>query len=159
MVGYEAKILPPKELQLRLKDESNIVFTNGVFDILHRGHATYLAQTKERFGGKLVVALNTDNSVKLLNKGDARPYNNLQDRMAVVAALESVDYVTYFDESTPYELIELLKPQTIVKGGDYDMSKLPESELVKSWGGQAIAVPFEHNRSTTKLVEKIKNSN
>lgn len=158
MPGFEKKILPPHELSKRLKTFSKVVFTNGVFDILHRGHVSYLADTKERFGGVLVVALNSDASVKLLNKGDARPYNSLSDRMAMIAALESVDFVTYFEESTPYNLIELLRPNVIVKGGDYDTSKLPETELVKSWGGHAYAIKFEYDRSTTKLVEKIKSN-
>ena len=155
---FESKILAPAELKARL-DEGRVarplVFTNGVFDILHRGHATYL-DAAARLGNTLVVALNTDSSVKRLGKGDDRPLNTQQDRMAMVAALACVDVVTWFEEDTPQALIELLRPELIVKGGDYDMETLPETAAVRSWGGDAVAIPFEFERSTTALLEKIR---
>jgi rfaE bifunctional protein nucleotidyltransferase chain/domain len=132
-----------------------LVFTNGVFDILHRGHATYLDQAAQ-LGGTLIVAVNTDASARRLGKGPERPLNGMEDRAALLAALACVDWVTAFDEDTPQALIAQLRPDIIVKGGDYDMEKLPETALVKSWGGRAVAVPFEFQRSTTALVNKIK---
>ncbi len=134
-----------------------LVFTNGVFDILHRGHVTYLDQAAA-LGACLVVALNTDASVRRLGKGDDRPLNSLADRQAVLAALGCVDVVTDFDEDTPQGLIEALRPDVIVKGGDYDMEILPETASVRSWGGRAVAIPFEHERSTTRLLKKIRQS-
>lgn len=132
-----------------------VVFTNGVFDVLHRGHVTYLAQARA-LGASLVVALNTDASARRLGKGPDRPLNNEQDRAVTMAALESVSLVTWFDEDTPLELIGELRPAVLVKGGDYDMSKLPESRLVESWGGKALAIPFVHGYSTTALVSRIR---
>jgi D-glycero-beta-D-manno-heptose 1-phosphate adenylyltransferase len=132
-----------------------VVFTNGVFDVLHRGHATYLAQARA-LGGSLVVALNTDASAKRLGKGPDRPLNNEQDRAAVIAALESVSLVTWFDEDTPLELITALKPDLLVKGGDYDMDTLAETAVVKAYGGKAVAIPFVDGYSTTALVKKIR---
>jgi D-glycero-beta-D-manno-heptose 1-phosphate adenylyltransferase len=132
-----------------------VVFTNGVFDVLHRGHATYLAQARA-LGGSLVVALNTDASAKRLGKGPDRPLNNEQDRAAVIAALESVSLVTWFDEDTPLELITALKPDLLVKGGDYDMDTLAETAVVKAYGGKALAIRFVDGYSTTALVKKIR---
>lgn len=132
-----------------------VVFTNGVFDVLHRGHVTYLAQARA-LGASLVVALNTDASAKRLGKGADRPLNNEQDRAAVMAALESVSMVTWFDDDTPLELISALKPDVLVKGGDYDMRKLAESALVESYGGKALAIAFVDGYSTTALVSKIR---
>ncbi|WP_048438412.1 adenylyltransferase/cytidyltransferase family protein [Caenimonas sp. SL110] len=132
-----------------------VVFTNGVFDVLHRGHAVYLAQARE-LGASLVVALNTDASARRLGKGPDRPLNNEADRAALMAALESVSLVTWFDEDTPLELIGELRPAILCKGGDYDMSKLAESKLVESWGGKALAIPFVAGYSTTQLVQKIR---
>jgi D-glycero-beta-D-manno-heptose 1-phosphate adenylyltransferase len=134
-----------------------LVFTNGVFDVLHRGHVSYLQQAKS-LGASLVVALNTDASVKRLGKGIDRPLNKEQDRAFVIAGLTCVDAALLFDENTPYELIAQLKPDIITKGGDYDMGALPESALVKSWGGKAIALPFEQGYSTTALFHKIRAS-
>jgi len=134
---------------------SRVVFTNGVFDILHRGHVTYLDQAAQ-LGATFVVALNTDASVRRLGKGDDRPLNTLEDRLALVASLGCVDFVTWFDEDTPQALIERLRPDLIVKGGDYDMETLPETAAVRSWGGDAVAIPFEFERSTTALVKKIR---
>ena len=132
-----------------------LVFTNGVFDILHRGHATYL-DAAAQLGATLVVAVNTDASVRRLGKGDDRPLNTQQDRAALLAALGCVSFVTEFAEDTPETLIGQLRPDVIVKGGDYDMESLPETALVKTWGGRAVAVPFEFDRSTTALVRKIR---
>jgi D-glycero-beta-D-manno-heptose 1-phosphate adenylyltransferase len=132
-----------------------LVFTNGVFDVLHRGHVTYL-EAARTLGGSLIVALNTDASAKRLGKGPDRPLNNQQDRALVIAALESVDAVTWFDEDTPYELIDALKPDIIVKGGDYNMAALREGQLVQSYGGQAMALSFVDGYSTTTLVQRIR---
>ena len=132
-----------------------VVFTNGVFDVLHRGHASYLAQARA-LGASLVVALNTDASARRLGKGPNRPLNNEQDRAALMAALESVSLVTWFDEDTPLELITELKPDVLVKGGDYDMDKLAETAVVKAYGGRALAIPFVDGYSTTALVQKIR---
>ena len=131
------------------------VFTNGVFDVLHRGHATYLANARA-LGGSLVVALNTDASARRLGKGPDRPLNNEQDRAVLMAALEAVSLVTWFDEDTPLELIAEIKPDILVKGGDYDMEKLAETAVVKSYGGKALAIPFVAGYSTTALVQKIR---
>jgi rfaE bifunctional protein nucleotidyltransferase chain/domain len=132
-----------------------VVFTNGVFDVLHRGHVTYLAQARA-LGGSLVVALNTDASARRLDKGADRPLNAQQDRAVVVAALQSVDLVTWFAEDTPLELIGELRPAVLVKGGDYDMSKLAETRLVESYGGRAEAIPFVDGYSTSALVGRIR---
>lgn len=132
-----------------------VVFTNGVFDVLHRGHATYLAHAR-LLGGSLVVALNSDASARRLGKGPDRPLNNEQDRAAMMAALESVSLVTWFDEDTPLELIRELQPDILVKGGDYDMRKLAETAVVESYGGKALAIPFVDGYSTSALVTKIK---
>ena len=135
-----------------------VVFTNGVFDVLHAGHVTYLAQARA-LGGSLVVALNTDASAKRLGKGqndDERPLNNETDRATLIAALESVSLVTWFEEDTPLEIIDELRPDVLVKGGDYDMAKLKEAQLVESYGGKALALPFVAGYSTTALVTKIR---
>ncbi len=132
-----------------------VVFTNGVFDVLHRGHATYLAAARAQ-GGSLVVALNTDASARRLGKGADRPLNNQQDRAALVAALESVTMVTWFDEDTPLQIIDALRPDVLVKGGDYDMKRLKEAALVESYGGKAFALSFVDGYSTTALVKKIR---
>ncbi len=134
-----------------------VVFTNGVFDIMHRGHATYLAQARA-LGASLVVALNTDASARRLGKGPDRPLNNQQDRAVMMAALESVSLVTWFDEDTPLELITALKPDLLVKGGDYDMAKLAETAVVQAYGGRALAIPFVDGYSTTALVARIRNA-
>ena len=132
-----------------------MVFTNGVFDILHRGHASYLAQARD-FGASLVVGVNSDASVKLLGKGDDRPINSQEDRMALLAALESVDLVILFENKTPVELIKRVRPDVYVKGGDYAIETLEETEVIKAWGGQAYAIPFIYDRSTTSLLGKIR---
>lgn len=132
-----------------------VVFTNGVFDVLHRGHATYLAHARA-LGGSLVVALNTDASARQLGKGPDRPLNNEEDRAVMMAALESVSLVTWFDENTPLELIAELRPDLLVKGGDYNMDALAETTVVKAYGGTAQAIPFVDGYSTTALVKKIR---
>jgi rfaE bifunctional protein nucleotidyltransferase chain/domain len=134
-----------------------VVFTNGVFDVLHPGHVTYLAQARA-LGGSLVVALNSDASARRLGKGPDRPLNNERDRAVLMAALESVDLVTWFDEDTPLEIIGELRPAVLVKGGDYDMAKLAETRLVESYGGRAEALPFVDGYSTTALVKRIRSA-
>lgn len=133
------------------------VFTNGVFDVIHRGHVVYLAQARA-LGGSLIVALNTNASVRRLGKGDDRPLNQEADRAIVMASLQAVDLVTWFDEDTPVKLVGEIRPDILVKGGDYDMAKLPETALVESWGGHALALPFVAGYSTTALVKKIRSA-
>lgn len=140
--------------QWRARGE-RLIFSNGVFDVLHRGHVSYLAQARA-LGERLLLGINTDASARRLNKGPDRPLNPELDRAMVLAALESVSFVTWFDEDTPLALIEALRPDVIVKGGDYDMDRLPETALVRSWGGQALALPFVSGYSTTRLVQKIR---
>ena len=132
-----------------------LVFTNGVFDVLHRGHVMYLAQARA-LGASLVVALNTDASAKRLGKGPDRPLNAETDRAFVMAALASSSLVTWFDEDTPLALIAQIRPDILVKGGDYDMTKLPETQVVQAYGGRAQALPFVDGYSTTALVKKIR---
>ena len=157
-VPFLDKIVPQAEAAARVAAlRQPVVLTNGVFDVLHRGHVTYLAQARA-LGASLVVALNTDASARRLNKGADRPLNREQDRAAVIAALGSVDLVTWFDEDTPLELIGKLRPAVLVKGGDYDMGKLAEARLVESYGGRAQAVPFVDGYSTTALVKRIRSA-
>ena len=132
-----------------------LVFTNGVFDILHRGHVTYLAEARA-LGASLVVALNSDASVRRLGKGDDRPINALADRLAVMAALESVALVTWFDEDTPLARILQCHPDHLVKGGDWTPDKIVGAAEVKAWGGQVHSISFRHERSTTALLSKIR---
>lgn len=156
--GFSAKLVPSAEALARIADLPRpVVFTNGVFDVLHRGHVTYLEKARA-LGASLVVALNTDASAKRLGKGADRPLNSQLDRAMVMAALESVSMVTWFDEDTPLELISALKPDVLVKGGDYDMRKLAETAVVESYGGKAVAIAFVDGYSTTALVKKIKNT-
>jgi D-glycero-beta-D-manno-heptose 1-phosphate adenylyltransferase len=154
--AFLAKIAPRDQALTRVAAlPKPVVFTNGVFDVLHRGHASYLAAARA-LGGSLVVALNTDASARRLGKGPDRPLNNAQDRAALIAALESVSLVTWFDEDTPYEIIDELRPDVLVKGGDYDMKLLKEARLVESYGGQAFALSFVDGYSTSALVKKIR---
>ena len=132
-----------------------LVFTNGVFDVLHRGHVLYLAQARA-LGASLLVALNTDASARRLGKGADRPLNNEADRAIVMAALASTSLVTWFDDDTPLQLIAEIRPDILVKGGDYDMSKLAETRVVESYGGRALALPFVDGYSTTALVQRIR---
>ena len=153
---FELKVCSLSELDARIaRLPRPLVFTNGVFDILHRGHASYLAQARE-LGASLVVGVNSDTSVKLLGKGDDRPINTEADRQALLAALESVDLVVLFTEQTPVNLIKQIHPDLYVKGGDYEIDALEETREVKSWGGKAIAIPFLYERSTTSLLGKIR---
>jgi rfaE bifunctional protein nucleotidyltransferase chain/domain len=157
---FESKMLTAQQcLQWRQSADcaAPVVFTNGVFDVLHRGHVTYLDEAAQ-LGGALIVAINTDASAKRLGKGPERPLNSQNDRAAMLAALACVDAVTMFDEDTPLELIALLRPDLLVKGGDYDMSQLAETALIESWGGKAMSIAFEFDRSTTALVNKIRNT-
>lgn len=156
MPNFENKLSDRAQLQQRLSNlPKPIVMTNGVFDILHRGHVTYLAQARA-LGASLVVAVNTDASVKRLGKGDDRPLNTCDDRMAVLAALESVSLVVEFDEDTALQAVEVVRPDIYVKGGDYDMTAIPEGKAVLAYGGQAVAIDFEHDRSTSKLLAKVR---
>ncbi len=132
-----------------------LVFTNGCFDILHRGHVTYLAQARA-FGAALVVGVNSDASVKRLGKGDDRPVNNQHDRMAVLAALEAVSLVVPFEEDTPLQLILACRPDVLVKGGDWAPDKIVGAKEVLGWGGTVHSIPFIHQRSTTALLNKIR---
>lgn len=134
-----------------------LVFTNGCFDILHRGHIAYL-QKAASLGASLFVALNTDQSVKRLNKGSDRPINPLADRLAVLSALGCVDAVYHFDEDTPLKLIQSIQPQVLVKGGDWPVDQIVGSQEVRSWGGECHSIVFEFERSTTALVNKIKSA-
>lgn len=154
--SFEEKICTPQNLQEKLSRlPKPVVFTNGVFDILHRGHVSYLAQARS-LGASMVVGVNADSSVKMLGKGDDRPLNSEADRLALLASLESVDLVVLFSEKTPVELIAQIKPDIYVKGGDYEIDSLAETALVKTWGGKAFAIPFIHDRSTTALLRRIR---
>jgi len=154
--SFESKVCTPANLHERIAQLPRpLVFTNGVFDILHRGHASYLAQARE-LGASLVVGVNSDASVKMLGKGDDRPINTEADRQALLAALASVDLVALFTEQTPVQLIEQIRPDIYVKGGDYEIDTLAETRVVKTWGGKAVAIPFIYERSTTTLLGKIR---
>ncbi len=153
---FEGKIVAPADLTTRLAQLPRpLVFTNGCFDILHRGHVTLLAQARA-LGSSMVVALNTDASVKRLGKGDDRPVNTLADRLAVMAALECVSLVTWFDEDTPIERIRDCRPDVLVKGGDWPVEKIVGNQEVTGWGGRVVSIPFIHQKSTTALLEKIR---
>jgi D-glycero-beta-D-manno-heptose 1-phosphate adenylyltransferase len=155
MTSFTSKIVTREAAKAAIaKLPKPVIFTNGVFDVLHKGHVTYLAAARA-LGASLVVALNTDASTKRLGKGSDRPLNNEQDRAAVIAALESASLVTWFSEDTPLEIISELRPDVLVKGGDYDMSKLAEAKLVESYGGKALALTFVDGYSTTALVKRI----
>lgn len=156
MADFEKKICTRALLIQRIAQlPKPVVLTNGVFDILHRGHVTYLAQARA-LGASLVVVVNTDASVKRLGKGEDRPINACEDRMALLAALESVSLVVPFDEDTALETVVLVKPEIYVKGGDYDMASIPEGHAVMQYGGRAVAIDFEHDRSTTELLNKVR---
>ncbi len=153
---FEQKICPPEALAERLAALPRpLVFTNGCFDILHRGHVTYLAQARAT-GAAMILALNTDDSVRRQGKGDDRPINPLENRAAVVAALASVDVVTWFDDDTPAALIELVKPDILVKGGDWTVDKIVGSQETLARGGKVYSIPFLHQTSTTQTLAKIR---
>ena len=153
---FESKICPPEQLTARVADLARpSVFTNGCFDIVHRGHVTYLAQAAA-LGASLVVALNSDASVRRQGKGNERPVNTLDDRLAVIAALGCVSLVTWFDEDTPLRRIVECRPDILVKGGDWPVDRIVGAREVIGWGGTVHSIPFIHRKSTTALLEKIR---
>jgi rfaE bifunctional protein nucleotidyltransferase chain/domain len=155
-LAFEAKIVAPADLAKSIALLPRpLVFTNGCFDILHRGHVTYLAQARA-LGASLIVAANSDDSVRRLGKGADRPVNPLADRMALLAALESVSLVTWFDEDTPLARILDCRPDVLVKGGDWPLEKIVGYREVTGWGGSVHSLPFIHERSTTALMDKIR---
>jgi rfaE bifunctional protein nucleotidyltransferase chain/domain len=157
-----AKVRSPRALARELakrrrgRRPAKIVFTNGCFDIVHKGHVTYLEKAR-RLGDLLVVALNTDASVKRL-KGESRPVNGLADRLEVIAALESVDYVTWFDDDTPLALIQALNPDVLVKGGDWKPAQIVGSDHVLARGGKVRSLPYVEGRSTTRILERARSA-
>lgn len=154
--NFEEKIVSPDEILEKIKQlPKPIVFTNGCFDIIHRGHVSYLAQARA-LGGSLILALNTDASVKRQGKGDDRPINALENRAAVCAALQSVDLITWFDDDTPFNLIEQIQPDILVKGGDWQPENIVGAKETVARGGQVHSIPFLHQTSTTKTLEKIR---
>ena len=154
--AFEGKIVAPGELVERLAALPRpLVFTNGCFDILHRGHVTILGQARA-LGESMVVALNSDASVKRQGKGSDRPVNTLSDRLAVIAALECVSLVTWFEEDTPIERILECRPDVLVKGGDWPVERIVGNTEVAGWGGRTVSIPFIHQKSTTALLEKIR---
>ena len=153
---FENKICPPEQLAARAAQLPRpLVFTNGCFDILHRGHVTYLAQAAA-LGAGMVVALNSDASVKRLGKGDDRPVNTLADRLAVMASLACVSLVTWFDEDTPLQRILQLRPEVLVKGGDWVPEQIVGASEVRGWGGQVHSIPFLYQTSTTATLARIR---
>ncbi len=155
-LAFERKLCEPAELAARTAALARpLVFTNGVFDILHRGHVTYLAQARA-LGASLLVGVNSDASVRRLGKGGDRPVNALADRMAVLAALESVSLVTWFDEDTPRAAILVARPDVLVKGGDWKLDDIVGAPEVRAWGGVVHSIPFEHERSTSALLARIR---
>ena len=153
---FEAKIARPASLAQQLAELARpLVFTNGCFDILHRGHVTYLAQARA-LGAALVVGVNSDASVRRQGKGEDRPINPLANRMAVLAGLAAVDMVVAFEEDTPINLIRLVHPDVLVKGGDWAVSAMVGSDEVLGWGGQVYSIPFLHTTSTTATLAKIR---
>jgi len=155
-LDFESKIHPAAELLAGLEQlRRPLVFTNGVFDILHRGHVTYLAQARAQ-GASLLVAVNSDASVRRLGKGDDRPVNPLADRAAVLAALACVDLVTWFEHDTPLDLILISRPDVLVKGGDWPVDRIVGASEVQSWGGRVLSIPFLYDLSTTATLNKIR---
>ncbi len=154
--AFEAKLCPPADLAGRVAALARpLVFTNGCFDILHRGHVSYLAQARS-LGASLVVAVNSDASVRRLGKAADRPVNRLEDRVALLAALESVSLVTWFDEDTPLATILACRPEVLVKGGDWATNNIVGAREVLANGGKVASIPFIHQNSTTALLEKIR---
>ncbi len=154
--AFENRICPPGRLSEAVASLPRpLVFTNGCFDILHRGHVTYLAQARA-LGAAMIVALNSDTSVKRLGKGDDRPVNKLEDRLAVMASLGCVDMVTWFDEDTPLARILDCRPDVLVKGGDWPVERIVGAPEVLGWGGKVHSIPFIHEKSTTALLDKIR---
>ena len=156
MSDFADKLCPSSDIESRVAGLPRpVVFTNGVFDLLHRGHVTCLAQARA-LGASLVVGLNSDASARGLGKGPDRPLNTQLDRACVLAALESVSLVITFDDATPVELLKHVRPQWYIKGGDYDIETLAETALVRSWGGEARALPYVAGHSTTALLQRIR---
>jgi rfaE bifunctional protein nucleotidyltransferase chain/domain len=154
--AFERKLCPPGELAERAaRLPRPRVFTNGCFDILHRGHVTYLAEARA-LGASLIVGVNSDASVRRQGKGDDRPINRLEDRMALLAALESVSLVVGFDTDTPFDLILAIRPEVLVKGGDWRIENIVGAKEVVGWGGSVHSIPFQHHTSTTALLGKIR---
>lgn len=157
--AFESKICPPQQLAGRLASiERPLVFTNGVFDLLHRGHVTYLAQARA-LGAALLVALNSDSSARRLGKELDRPIQGLSDRAAVIAALESVSLVSWFEEDTPLALILAARPEVLVKGGDWPPEAIVGAPEVRAWGGTVHSIPFLYERSTTSILRRILDKN
>jgi rfaE bifunctional protein nucleotidyltransferase chain/domain len=155
---FERKIVLPGALAAAVRALPRpLVFTNGVFDLLHRGHVTYLARARA-LGASLVLAVNSDASVRRLGKGDDRPINRCEDRMAVLAALGCIDLVTLFEADTPLETILAVRPDVLVKGGDWALDRIVGAPQVKAWGGTVHAIAFEHERSTTAMLARIRQS-
>jgi rfaE bifunctional protein nucleotidyltransferase chain/domain len=153
---FEGKVCQPAQLAGRITAlERPLVFTNGVFDILHRGHVTYLAQARD-LGASLIVAVNSDASARRLGKGEDRPINRLEDRMAVLAALQAVDLVTWFDQDTPLALILACRPDVLAKGGDWKPEAIVGAREVIAWGGTVRSIPFLFQRSTSAMLSKIR---
>jgi len=154
--AFESRIVAPGDLAARLSQLPRpLVFTNGCFDILHRGHVTLLSQARA-LGKSMLVALNSDASVRRLGKGNERPVNTLADRLAVLAALECVSLVTWFDEDTPIARILDCRPDVLVKGGDWPVEKIIGHTEVAGWDGRVVSIPFIHQTSTTALLDKIR---
>lgn len=155
-ITFESKICTMDRLEKRVARLPHpVVLTNGVFDILHRGHVTYLAQARS-LGASLVVAVNSNASVKQLGKGDDRPINDENDRAALIAALESTSLVVVFPDKVPLHVVQTVRPDVYVKGGDYKLENLPEAPIVHSYGGKVVLIPFAHQRSTTSLLQKVR---
>ena len=162
MLNHKRKIIEPDSDPASILDFINslprpLVFTNGCFDILHRGHTSYLEDARN-LGASLIVALNTDASVQRLGKGEDRPINRLEDRMAIVASLDCVDAVISFSEDTPIDVIELVKPDHLVKGGDWKISDIVGGDYVIEMGGKVHSIEFQFDRSTTDLISRIRAS-
>ena len=158
MLNSKSKILESNLNQIESKIaplKQPLVFTNGCFDILHRGHVSYL-ESARNLGGSLIVGVNSDASVKRQNKGEDRPINSIDDRLAILAALECVDAVIAFEDDTPLKLIKAINPQILVKGGDWPIGKIVGADHVIKQGGEVHSIDFEFNRSTTKLLNKIR---
>ncbi|HRD91790.1 MAG TPA: adenylyltransferase/cytidyltransferase family protein [Accumulibacter sp.] len=154
--SFERKIVPPEQLADRVVGVARpLVFSNGCFDIVHRGHVTLLAQARS-LGAALIVAVNSDASVKRLGKGEDRPVNSLADRLALIAALEAVTLVTWFDEDTPLQRILDCRPEVLVKGGDWPVEQIVGNREVRGWGGRVWSLPFIHQTSTSALLDKIR---
>jgi D-beta-D-heptose 7-phosphate kinase/D-beta-D-heptose 1-phosphate adenosyltransferase len=154
MIKKKIKTLPAllKFINKHRREKQKIVFTNGCFDILHRGHVEYL-ETAKKQGDILIVGLNSDSSVKII-KGSKRPINPQNDRAAVIAALESVDYVVFFDQTTPLEIIKKIRPHVLVKGSDWKIKDIVGANLLKKYGGKIARIKFLNGYSTTNIIKK-----